>query len=58
MLLLNVLTEIVKPLEKPQSKRRISSHEQSSKRSKTSTTTAPIPSGSQFSKYLFIIIYS
>jgi len=42
---LNVLIEIVKPQEKPQSKRRISSHEQSSKRSKSSTST-PTPSGS------------
>lgn len=41
-----LLTEIVKPPEKLQSKRRISSHEQPSKRCKFSTTTAPIPSGS------------
>ncbi|XP_060843777.1 AT-rich interactive domain-containing protein 4A-like isoform X3 [Rhopalosiphum padi] len=45
-----VVEKIVKPLEKPQSKRRISSHEQSSKRSKTSTTTAPIPSVSHVEK--------
>jgi len=46
MLLLNVLTEIVKPPEKVQSKRRISSHDQPSKRSKLSTTTTSLPSGS------------
>jgi len=43
---MNVLTEIVKPPEKLQLKRKISSHEQTSKRSKLSTATAPIFSGS------------
>ncbi|KAE9524346.1 hypothetical protein AGLY_015385 [Aphis glycines] len=38
-----IIEKIVKPQEKPQSKRRISSHEQSSKRSKSSTST-PTPS--------------
>ncbi|KAL4135552.1 hypothetical protein QTP88_007156 [Uroleucon formosanum] len=39
-----IVEKIVKPPEKLQSKRRISSHEQPSKRSKLSTTTAPLPS--------------
>ncbi|XP_060868369.1 AT-rich interactive domain-containing protein 4B-like isoform X3 [Metopolophium dirhodum] len=39
-----IVENIVKPPEKLQSKRRISSHEQPSKRCKLSTTTAPIPS--------------
>ncbi|XP_025196742.1 AT-rich interactive domain-containing protein 4B-like isoform X3 [Melanaphis sacchari] len=34
-----IVNKIVKPLEKPQTKRKISSQEQSSKRSKSSTTT-------------------
>lgn len=43
---MNLLTEIAKPQEKLQFKRKISSHEQTSKRSKLSNTTAPISSGS------------
>lgn len=39
-----IFEKIVKPPEKPQSKRKISSHEQPSKRSKLSTSIAPIPS--------------
>ncbi|XP_022168878.1 AT-rich interactive domain-containing protein 4B-like isoform X2 [Myzus persicae] len=45
-----VVEKIVKPPEKIQSKRRISSHEQPSKRSKLSTTTAPLPSVSHVQK--------
>lgn len=44
--LLNVLTETMKPPEKLQSKRRINRDEKPPKRSKCSTTTAPIPPGS------------
>ncbi|KAL4135614.1 hypothetical protein QTP88_007212 [Uroleucon formosanum] len=43
--LLNVLTETMKPPEKLQSKRRINRDEKPPKRSKCSTTTAPIPPG-------------
>lgn len=45
ILLLNALTEIAKPSEKLQLKRKISSPEKTSKRNKISTATAPIASG-------------
>ncbi|CAI6372326.1 unnamed protein product [Macrosiphum euphorbiae] len=42
-----IVQKIAKPQEKLQFKRKISSHEQTSKRSKLSNTTAPIPSVSR-----------